>query len=556
MANPMLIAAVASLLLIVAGLGMPAFTRAFIDSVLLGGDTSVLPPLFAVIGAVVLVSAALTALQQVYLTRTQLVTATIGHAGFLRHLLRLPVTFFAQRSPAELTRRLETNNVVAQILVKDVTTVLVNSVIVLCYAALMWTYDPQLAIIGVAVAMLNIAALRVVTRLRESGVAKVQMDRAKFFAVSFDGLRLIETMKATAAENEYFRRWSGHLAALLESEQRLGVPTAVFATIAPLLAAVNSAVILLVGGLRAVEGHVTIGLLVAFQTLLAGFSRPVTELSGIAGQVQDFAADVARLKDVEGFEPDPIFARPEPKQLRRLDGYVEFDAVTFGYNPLSPPLLTELSFAVGPGRQVALVGGSGSGKSTAARLISCLYSPWSGQIRLDGRPRDEVPRSVLAASVSFVDQEIFLFEGTVRDNVALWDPSIPDEAVIAALQDAAVYDVVAARPGGIHAEVEEAGRNFSGGQRQRLEIARALVRNPSVLVLDEATSALDAETELAIGENVRRRGCACVVIAHRLSTVRDSDEILVLERGQVIERGRHEELARAGGFYAGLIQER
>ena len=553
LAAPLLIAILASLLLAVAGLAMPALTRTFVDDVLLGRDRGVLPPLFAVMLASVVITAVLTALLQVFVTRTQLVASTAGHAGFLRHLLRLPVTFFTQRSTAELTRRLETNETVAQILVRDVTSVFVNTLIVVSYAGLMWSYDPELAALGIAVALLNIAALRLVTRLRESGVAKMQMDRAKFFAVSFDGLRLIETMKATAAENEYFRRWSGHLAALLDSEQRVGVPTAVFATIAPLLAASNSAIILLVGGVRAVEGHVTIGLLVAFQTLLAGFNRPVGELTGMAGQIQDFAADVARLKDVEAFEVDPLFTRPEPRRLHRLDGYVEFDAVAFGYNPLSPPLLTGFSFKVGPGRQVALVGDSGSGKSTVAKLISCLYAPWSGRILLDGRPREEVPRSVLASSVAFVDQDIFLFEGTVRDNVALWDPSIPDEAVVAALRDAAVYDVVAGRPGGIYATVEEQGRNFSGGQRQRLEIARALVRNPSVLVLDEATSALDAETEKVIGGNLRRRGCACVVIAHRLSTIRDSDEIIVLNGGHVVERGRHEELVLAGGSYADLI---
>jgi ABC-type multidrug transport system fused ATPase/permease subunit len=235
---------------------------------------------------------------------------------------------------------------------------------------------------------------------------------------------------------------------------------------------------------------------------------------------------------------------------------VELENVTFGYSPLDAPLLSGFSLTVRPGRQVALVGGSGSGKSTVSRLLAGLYTPWEGTIRIDGRRLEDIPRGALAASVSFVDQDVFLFEGTVRDNVALWDPSIPDDAVTAALRDAAVYDDVARRPGGIHSRVEQDGRNFSGGQRQRLEIARALVRRPSVLVLDEVTSALDARTEQVIIDNLRRRGCACVVIAHRLSTVRDSDEIVVLDHGTVVERGRHEDLLAARGAYAELVEER
>jgi ABC-type bacteriocin/lantibiotic exporter with double-glycine peptidase domain len=234
---------------------------------------------------------------------------------------------------------------------------------------------------------------------------------------------------------------------------------------------------------------------------------------------------------------------------------VELESITFGYSPLDKPLLTDFSLSVGPGQQVALVGGSGSGKSTVSRLISGLYSPWEGVIRIDGQRLEDISRSALAASVSFVDQDVFLFEGTVRDNVALWDPSIPDEAVTTALRDAAVLDDFSGRPGGIHSRVEQDGRNLSGGQRQRLEIARALVRRPSILVLDEVTSALDAQTEQVIIDNLRRRGCACVVIAHRLSTVRDSDEIVVLEKGTIVERGKHEQLVAAEGQYAELVKE-
>jgi NHLM bacteriocin system ABC transporter peptidase/ATP-binding protein len=586
-------AVVASFLLVVVGAAVPALSRTYIDSFLIGRQTSLLAVLFWSMGCLLALTAALTAVQQANLLRGRIISSTLTSARFMRHLLRLPVQFFAQRNPADLVQRLQSNDSVAETLARDLAAAGVDAVVVLLYAVLLWTYDPQLTAVGVLVALLNVAALRVVVRLRATGTHKLRADTAKLTNTSYGGLQLIESMKATGGESGYFRRWSGQHAATLDGQQRLGVPSAALAVVAPTLAALNSALILLIGGRRAVDGGISVGLLVAFQALVTGFTAPVSRLGAVAGRVQDFAADVARLKDVENFPVDPLHVRdragagpgagagagaeagagPGPEAgaragagagegpaaeaaaVRRLSGHVALENVTFGYSPLDPPLLTGFSLTVGPGRQVALVGGSGSGKSTVSRLIAGLYRPWEGVIAFDGQRLEDIPRGTLAASVSFVDQDVFLFEGTVRDNVALWDPSIPDEDVLAALADAALSEVVAARPGGILARVEQDGRNFSGGQRQRLEIARALVRRPSVLVLDEVTSALDAETELRVIDNLRRRGCACVVIAHRLSTVRDSDEILVLERGEVVERGRHQELVAAGGVYARLVRE-
>ncbi|TDC12788.1 NHLP family bacteriocin export ABC transporter peptidase/permease/ATPase subunit [Streptomyces sp. 8K308] len=558
MSGTMLAIALASLLLVVAGATVPALSRTYVDLFLIGDQTSQLGVLFAAMATTLAVTATLTAVQQANLLRGRVISATLGSARFLRHLLRLPVSFYAQRNAADLVQRLESNDTVADVLARDLAAAGVDAVVVLLYAVLLWSYDPNLTVLGVLIALLNIVAMRIVIGLRATGTQRLRADSARLTNTSYSGLTLIETLKATGGEDGFFRRWAGQHAATLEVQQRLGVPSAWLAVVAPTLAALNSALILTVGGLRAVEGHLTVGLLVAFQALVTSFTAPITRLNGVAGRLQDFAADVARLKDVENFPVDPVYARREPApSTRRLTGLVELDRVTFGYSPLDPPLLTDFSLTVGPGQQVALVGGSGSGKSTVSRLLAGLYTPWSGVIRIDGTPLAEIPRGALAASVSFVDQDVFLFAGTVRDNVALWDPSIPDDAVIEALRDAAVYDdVVARRPGGIHSRVEQDGRNFSGGQRQRLELARALVRRPSVLVLDEVTSALDAVTEQTIIDNLRRRGCACVVIAHRLSTVRDSDEILVLHRGTVVERGRHEGLLAAGGPYAALVRER
>ncbi|WP_435859374.1 NHLP family bacteriocin export ABC transporter peptidase/permease/ATPase subunit [Streptomyces tanashiensis] len=549
-------AVVASLLLVAVGAWVPALSRTYIDMFLIGNQTSLLGVVFAAMATALVLTAVLTALQQANLLRGRVIASTLGSARFLRHLLRLPLVFYAQRSPADLVQRLQSNDAVAETLARDLAAAAVDAVVVVLYAVLLWTYDPQLTVVGVLIALLNVLALRVVVRLRATGTQKLRAESARLTNTAYSGLQLIETMKATGGEDGFFRRWAGQHATTLDVQQRLGVPSAWLAIVAPTLAALNSALILTIGGLRAVEGHLTVGLLVAFQALVTGFTAPITRLNGVAGRVQDFAADVARLRDVEDFPVDPVRTRRAPRTAtRRLTGHVELEAVTFGYSPLDAPLLKDFSLTVGPGQQVALVGGSGSGKSTVSRLMSGLYTPWEGAIRIDGMRLEDIPRSALAASVSFVDQDVFLFEGTVRDNVALWDPSVPDEAVVAALQDAAVYDVVARRPGGIRSRVEQDGRNFSGGQRQRLEIARALVRRPSVLILDEVTSALDAATEQTVMDNLRRRGCACVVIAHRLSTVRDSDEIVVLDRGTVVERGRHEHLVAARGAYAGLVEE-
>ncbi|MCF3964220.1 NHLP family bacteriocin export ABC transporter peptidase/permease/ATPase subunit [Streptomyces fuscigenes] len=556
-AGTLFAALLAGLLLVATGAAVPALSRTYIDLFLLGGQSSLLGPLFAAMAAMIALTAVLTGLQQANLLRGRIISSTLSSARFMRHLMRLPVTFFAQRSPADLVQRLQSNDSVAETLARDLSSAGVDGLVVLLYAGLLWTYDPQLTVIGVLVALLNVVAMRVVIRLRATHTQKLRADSARLTTTSYTGLQLIETLKATGGEDGFFRRWAGQHATTLEEQQRLGVPSAALSVVAPLLATLNSALILWIGGLRAVDGHISIGLLVAFQALVTRFTSPITRLNGVAGRIQDFAADVARLKDVENFPADSLYARDgSDPSTRRLTGHVVLEDITFGYSPLDAPLLGGFSLTVGPGRQVALVGGSGSGKSTVSRLISGLYRPWEGSISIDGRRIEDIPRGALAASVSFVDQDVFLFEGTVRDNVALWDPSIPDEAVVGALRDAALYDdVIARRPDGIHTRVEQDGRNFSGGQRQRLEIARALVRGPSVLVLDEVTSALDAETERVIMDNLRRRGCACVVIAHRLSTVRDSDEIVVLDHGTVVERGRHAELVAAGGAYADLVKE-
>jgi NHLM bacteriocin system ABC transporter peptidase/ATP-binding protein len=553
---PLVLAVIASLLLTVTGLALPAYSRAFVDTLLVGGDTSIRVPFFLMMAVTILATAVLTALRQSFVLRVRIISSTIGSARFLRHLFRLPPEFFSQRSAADITSRMQSNDAVATTLANDLSAALINTLVIVLYALLMWTYSAWLTLLCVVVAMGNVVALRIAARARSNGVNRLAADRAAFLATSYSGVRLVENMKASGSENEHFRRWAGEHAKVVTGQQRVGEPSAMLAVVAPVLNSVNATVILLVGGLEAVAGNISVGLLVAFQALVTSFTAPIGQLAAMAGRAQDFTVQLSRLRDVENYPVRETAEEPlEGRRLRRLTGRLVFEDVSFGYSPLAPALLRNLSFSVGPGEQLALVGGSGSGKSTVTRLLSGQYRPWGGSVTIDGTPRQYIPRVLFSASVAFVDQDIFLFEGTARDNVTLWDPSVPDEDVIAALKDAEIYDVVSSRPGGLYSRVEEDGRNFSGGQRQRLEIARALVRTPSLLVLDEATSALDAETETLIIDNLRRRGCAILVVAHRLSTIRESDRIIVLERGLMVEQGDHAELVSAAGRYAQLIGE-
>ncbi|MFI8007617.1 NHLP family bacteriocin export ABC transporter peptidase/permease/ATPase subunit [Streptomyces sp. NPDC086010] len=544
----------ASLLLALVGLATPAFTRAFLDTILLSGDSSIKPAFFALMGITILATAVLTGVRQSLLLRVRIVAATLNSARFLAHLFRLPVGFYTQRSPADITARVQSNDDIAQTLSGDLSNTVINVLVIFAYAALLWSYNTLLTLLCTSISLLNIVAVQIATRARAAEVNRAAAVRADFLTTSYSGLQLIETMKSAGAENDHFRRWANDHAKLINSHQRAGTPTALLAVVAPTLAAFNSTLVLLVGSLEAVSGHISIGLLVAFQALITAFTSPITQLNTVAGRIQDFGIQVGRIRDVENFPAEEIQGQ-EHESLHPLVGRLTFDDVTFGYNPLAPPLLENLSFSVGPGEKIALVGGSGSGKSTVTRLISGTQRPWRGSVRIDDRPRDQISPLEFSASVAFVDQDIFLFQGTVRDNLTFWDASVPDEDIIRALKDAAIYDAISSRSGGIYSRVDEDGRNFSGGQRQRLEIARALVRNPGLLILDEATSALDAETESVILDNMRRRGCATVVVAHRLSTIRDSDQIVVMERGQMVERGSHEELVAAAGRYSHLMQE-
>ena len=438
---------------------------------------------------------------------------------------------------------------------------MVSAVVVLFYVVLMAQYDILLTVVGVLVAGANVAMLKFFARRRIDFHRRLSQERGQLYGVAASGIQMIETLKTGGIESDFFARWASRQAKAANTQQCFAVSERFVGAIPRLLFGANTAFVLGWGGLHVIQGHMTMGTLIAFQVLLATFLAPFNALMNVTSSLHEVQGSIPRLEGVLHHDLDPMLvdfltpSHPGTLEVSRLSGQLEMKNVTFGYSRFEPPLLEGFNLTVRPGARIALVGPSGGGKSTVVRLVSGLCQPWSGEILYDDKPRLAWPRLALVNSIAAVDQDIFLFEGTILENLTLWESSVPESRVVAAARDACIHDDILSRPGGYRAHIAEAGGDFSGGQRQRLEIARALVGNPSLLILDEATSALDPITEKVIDDNLRRRGCSCLIVAHRLSTIRDCDEIIVLDHGKVAERGIHEALIENDGPYSRLIAE-
>lgn len=556
--KPLLYSALIGLFLVVPGLVAPAFTKVFVDQILVARlDQWILP----LLSAMVLVGAlrvGLEFLQRSYLRRLKIALSVTLSGQFFWHLLRLPVSFYAQRYPGEVANRIVLNDRVAEVLSGQLTRTGIDLLMVVFYALVMLSFDVGLTLIAVTCSTINILVLQWVGRRRIDAQRRIAQERGKAYGAAISGLQSMETLKASAQETSFFRRWAGYYTKYLVGQQDLATTNESLGVLPGLLSALTLLLILVLGGLRVIEGSMTLGDLAAFQGLALAFQAPVEGVILLASRLQDLKVDMERLDDVLDHHVDPAIAlrkeTSEDAKLSRLAGKLEVRNLSFGYSRANPALIKKFNLSVQPGHRVALVGGSGSGKSTLAKVLAGLYQPWGGEILCDDVPVSEIPHAQLAGSLSMVEQDIFLFSGTVRENVTLWDDTIPHEDLVRACQDAAIDEVVRALPGGYDSMLDEGGTNLSGGQRQRLEIARALVKNPSILVLDEATSALDTETEKIIDRNLRKRGCTCVIVAHRLSTIRDCDEIILMKKGRIAQRGTHAEMwAKQGSEYAKLI---
>ena len=530
-------------------------SRIFLDRLLTRENPDWLYPFLYVLIALAAIQITVAAVQYVFSQKIDVKMSVVGSTSYMWKVLHLPMEFFSQRLAGDIHSRLGLNSSAAGTLVNTFAPLLLNSIMMVFYLVLMLRQSPILTLIGICTLLLN-SVLSTVISERRMNIARVEMrDNGMLEAATVTGIEMVETIKASGAENSFFQKWAGHQAAVnaqsvaaAKTQQTIGVLPALFGTIA------NYAVLIL-GVWLTMQGRFSLGGVMMFQGFLGSFMSPAMTLVNAGQTIQEMRTEMERVEDVMGY-PDDVNAADEPRpgeKLEKLSGRIELKNVTFGYSRLAPPLIEDLSLSMKTGDRIALVGASGCGKSTISKLISGMYQPWSGEILFDGKPRSAYPRDVMVGSLAVVDQDIILFEDTIENNIKMWDDTIMDFEVILAARDAQIHDDIVQMPGGYRHRLNSGGRNLSGGQRQRLEIARVLAQDPTIIILDEATSALDAKTEYEVVNAIRERGITCIVIAHRLSTVRDCDEIIVLDRGRIVERGRHEDLIRAGGAYAELI---
>lgn len=535
------------------GVITPFFSKIFMDQILMAQNHDWLVPLLLCMSAVLVVILIAQWINVVHSFKIRGKLAIVANTSFLWHVLRLPVRFFSQRYAGDIAQRLSSNETIVSTLVNKFAPMFINMFLIVLYLVMMLLYSVPLSAIGLISVAVNIAVSKYVTA-KQVDLSRTQArENSNLSSITLSGIEMIETIKSSGAEDGYFQKWSG-LQAEVNHCTVAYVKTSQFLRLLPAFSSqVANGVVLIMGAFLIMNGEFTIGMLLAFNGFISGFTAPVNQMIDLMQSTQQLRTNMERIEDVMQYEAEIPEQESTDTSTKKLSGEVKLENVTFGYNKYFPPLLEDFSLNVRKGGKVALVGFSGCGKSTLAKLITNLYQPWSGSITFDGMHHNEINRAAFCDSVSVVDQQIVLFHDTVRENLRMWDPFIPDEDIIAALKDAQIYDDIMKLEGGLSHMVAEGGKNFSGGQRQRLEIARALVTNPSIIILDEATSALDAYTEEEVIRALEARNVTMIVIAHRLSTIRDCEEIIVLKQGKVIERGKHEQLYADGGFYTKLI---
>lgn len=543
------------LCMVVPGMVVPIFSQFFIDEILLGTHDDWMSAFLAVMGFTILFKQGLTYWRGMLLEKFENKMSLMSAHEFLSHMFRLPMSFFDQRYSGDLSQRVENNNSVSEFLAGDLAETVLNIFVAAFYLIVLLIYSPVLTIIGIVNVVFNMIIVKVSSDSISNLTMKYQQDQGKLTGNLFAGLNITSTLKASGAENEYVSRIQGNYAKTILLEQQLGKRQEIINAIPSAANEITSVLVLLFGGLLVINGNLTAGMLVAYTSLLDSFTDPINSLVSSVQKIQTLKSDMSRVEDIMNYEQDGKFKETDnvPMTLK-LQGNVELDNISYGYSILEKPLVEGFSFNLESGKSIAFVGASGCGKSTVSKIVSGLYQPWSGQVRMDGVPMDKIPKEIMSSSVSTVSQEITLFSGTIKDNLTMWNNSVMDVDIVKAAKDACIHDVITSKPGAYDYKLSEGGTNLSGGQRQRLEIARALVTNPTILIMDEATSALDPVVEKEIMDNIKRRGCTCVIVAHRLSAIRDCDEIIVMERGKIVQRGTHEELSKAEGHYQRLIQ--
>ena len=537
------------------GIVNAGFSRAFLDYLLPGTNPDWVTPFFIGMAAVAVIQIAAAWIQAFYSLRINGKMAAAGNVSYIWKVLRLPMNFFSQRMAGDIQARKESNAAIAENMVSTLAPLALNTGMLVFYLVVMFRYSWLLTLIGLSAMAVNFAMSRYISNKRINITRIAMRDEGKLAGATVGALDMIETIKASGAENGYFEKWSGYQASVNTQNVRFARINLYLGMIPEAVSRLLDVAVLILGVWLTMQGKFTEGMILAFQGFLYAFMDPAGRLISAGQTFQEMRTGMERIEDVMEYPDDPVFdgKAESAEEISKLTGSLEMRNVTFGYSRLGPPLIEDFNLTLKPGQRVAFVGASGCGKSTLANLISGLYQPWSGEILFDGEPVSRIDRDAFTGSVAVVDQDIILFEDTIAANIKMWDTSIEDYEMIMAARDAKIHEDIMQRAGGYQYRITEGGRDFSGGQRQRLEIARVLAQDPTMIIMDEATSALDARTEFEVVESIRRRRITCVVIAHRLSTVRDCDEIIVMDRGKVAERGTHEELMALNGLYASLV---
>ncbi len=555
--NEVRFVALTTAILSLLGIISAAMSRFFLDNLLGGSNPDAVVPFILMLSGFTLLEAVTAWLLSYNSFRISGKFAASENASFFWHVLHLPMRFFSQRMAGDIEQRRASSAQIADRLVNILAPLFVNIIMLVFYFAVMLRYSVSMTLIGLFFVVLNMFVTSMVGRRRTNLMRIMLRNEAKLYAATLNGVDMIETIKSSGAENSFFRNWAGYQAGVNTQNVEFARLDARAGKLPQIIMELTGNLILVMGAYLVIKGRFTPGMVLAFSGLMTRFFLPSETLAEAGRQMQEMRTDMERIDDVMEYPEDYMFSGArrirKKEEKTKLTGQITVRDVTFGYSTLSEPLITAFNLNLEQGKSVAIVGGSGCGKSTMSRLISGLYRPWEGEILFDGKPIDKIDRDVFTGSVAVVDQNIILFEDSIANNIKMWDNSIEDFEMIMAARDAQIHEDIMEREGGYRYRIAEGGRDLSGGQRQRLEIARVLAQDPSIIIMDEATSALDAQTEHDVVQSIRDRGITCVVIAHRLSTIRDCDEIIVLDKGRVAERGTHDELMKLGGLYSRLV---
>ncbi len=544
------------LLLVFPGLVMPVLSQIFIDDVLIGGYTDWLTKILVFMGCLIVLQFGLHYYRDLILQKLCSKLSLTSGRKFLAHMLRLPMSFFDQRYAGDLVSRMQNNTEVCAFLSGDLAETVLNILVAVFYLVILLFYSPLMTLIGLCNVAVCIGVMLLSKRYIADASVKQQMSGGKLYGAVCSGLGITDTLKASGAENEYTSRVLGYQVKNANLQQEQTRFQRIISAVPGATGNITDVLHLLVGGILVINGNMSLGMLTAFCSLFDSFIEPVNALVNFAQKIQTLKSSIERVEDVQKYPEDTCYESTvkESRLSTKLSGKIELQDISFGYSTLKPALVEHFDFQLRSGESIAFVGSSGCGKSTVSKMISGLYHPWGGVILLDDKPMDQIPKSRLNASIATVSQNITLFSGTVRENLTMWNDAILEEDMIQAAKDACIHDFIAGCPNGYDYILSENATNLSGGQRQRLEIARALATNPSILIMDEATSALDPIVEKQVMDNIKRRGCTCVIVAHRLSTIRDCTQIVVMKQGKIIQRGTHNSLLLEDGYYRRFIQ--